>query len=67
VQRSNAHPRRRELEQWTVPINFMVSQVLKVGSLPVSLRLGARYYAEALASGPNRVLRFTITPLFPTK
>ena len=56
-----------EHQHWTIPINFMVSQVLKVGGLPLSLQLGARYYAEAPAGGPNWGLRFTITPLFPTK
>jgi hypothetical protein len=55
-----------EHEHWTVPINLMLSQVLKVGGLPLSLQLGARYYAETPAGGPNWGLRFTITPLFPT-
>jgi hypothetical protein len=52
--------------QWTVPINFSVSQLIRVGKLPVSLQLGARYYPEAPRTGPDWGLRFVITPLFPT-
>jgi hypothetical protein len=52
--------------QWTVPINLMVSQLIRVGDLPVSLSLGARYYAEASRTGLDWGLRFVVTPLFPT-
>jgi hypothetical protein len=52
--------------QWTVPINFMVSQLIRIGGLPLSLAVGARYYAEAPRSGPDWGLRFVVTPLFPT-
>ena len=45
----------------------MISQVFKVGGLPLSLQIGARYFAETPAGGPDWGLRFTITPLFPTK
>lgn len=51
--------------QWTVPINASVSQILKVGRLPVSFQVGVRYYAEAPDHGPDWGLRFTITPLLP--
>ena len=37
-------------EQWTVPLIGSVSQLLKVGKLPVSLSLGAKYYAEKPAN-----------------
>jgi hypothetical protein len=50
--------------QWTVPFNFMVSQ-FRVDKLPVSLAVGARYYAEAPRSDPDWGLRFVITPLLP--
>ena len=50
---------------WTVPINFMVSQLVRVGKLPVSLQVGARYYPEGPRSAPDWGLRFTVTPLFP--
>jgi hypothetical protein len=52
--------------QWRVPLIFMVSQLIRVGKLPVSLAVGARYYAEAPRTGPDWELRFVVTPLFPT-
>jgi len=52
-------------DQWTVPINLSVSQILKVGGQPLSLQLGYRYYAEAPTGGPDWGLRFTLTFLFP--
>lgn len=51
--------------QWTVPINAMVSQVLKIGSQPLSLQLGYRYYAEAPANGPDWGIRVNLVFLFP--
>ena len=54
-----------EAEQWTVPINLTVSQLLKLGKQPISLQLGGRYYAEKPDGGPDWGLRFTVTFLFP--
>jgi len=54
-----------ERSQWTVPLNAMVSQLLKVGKQPVQLSLGARYYAEKPSAGPDWGLRFAVTFLFP--
>jgi hypothetical protein len=51
--------------QWLVPINASVSQMLKVGGMPISLRLGGRVYAEKPAGGPDWGLRFGVTFLFP--
>jgi hypothetical protein len=51
--------------QWTVPLNLSAAQLLKVGRLPVQFALGARYYAEKPATGPEWGLRFTVTFLFP--
>jgi hypothetical protein len=53
-------------EQWTVPLNFTVQQVLKFGQRPVSFTLGGRSYAEAPTGGPDWGLRFVVTFLFPT-
>ena len=52
--------------QWTVPINLFVSQLIKVGKMPVSLSLGAKYYADAPEGGADWGVRFVVTPLFPT-
>ncbi len=52
--------------QWLVPLNLMVSQVVKIGGLPVNFQAGAKYYAEGPNGAPDWGVRFTITPLFPT-
>ena len=51
--------------QWTVPLNLSVSQLLKLGKLPVQLGVGGRLYVERPAGGPDWGLRFTMTFLFP--
>jgi hypothetical protein len=56
-----------EAEQWTVPINVTVSQLLRLGSQVISLSLGGRYYAERPSGGPDWGLRFVVTFLFPKK
>jgi hypothetical protein len=53
-------------DEWSVPINFSVSQLTKFGKLPVSLTGGLRYWLEAppnAASGWG--FRFGVTFLFP--
>nr|MCU0749451.1 hypothetical protein [Akkermansiaceae bacterium] len=52
-------------EQWNVPVNFIVSQLLKIGDQPVQLFAGARYYLETPDGGPEWGLRLGITFLFP--
>jgi hypothetical protein len=54
-------------DQWVVPINVSVQQLLKVGNQPIALQLGYRYYAEKPETGPDWGLRFTITLLYPKK
>jgi len=54
-----------EADQWTVPINGSVSQLVKFGNQPVSFALGYRDYVEAPTGGPDWGLRFTVTLLFP--
>jgi hypothetical protein len=52
-------------EQWTVPINVFVSQVVRFGKLPVQLSAGPRYYAASPDGGPEWGARFVMTFLFP--
>lgn len=52
-------------EQWTVPLNFQVSQLFKIGDQPVQAFVGARYYAEKPAGGPDWGIRMGLTFLFP--
>ena len=51
--------------QWTVPINLQVSQILKIGRLPINLQAGPRYFAEGPSGGPDWGFRVTLTLLFP--
>jgi hypothetical protein len=53
-------------QQWTVPINLSISQLTKVGGLPVQFAIGGKIYAEGPNGAPDWGLRFTVTPLFPT-
>ncbi len=52
-------------DQWTVPLNFMVQQLVKIGKQPVALTVGGRYYADRPADGPDWGLRFAAIFLFP--
>jgi hypothetical protein len=54
-----------EGEQWTVPLNASVSQLLKVGKLPLSLGVGVRPYLEKPEGGPDWGMRFVATFVFP--
>jgi hypothetical protein len=54
-------------EHATVPMNFMVQQVLKIAGHPVAFQAGYRYYIEKPDGGPDWGLRFTVTFLFPKK
>jgi hypothetical protein len=54
-----------EGKEWTVPLNFQIAQLLKIGGKPVQFQIGYRYYAERPAGGPDWGLRFTVTFLFP--
>lgn len=51
--------------QWSVPLNLMVSQLLKIGGAPVQISLGGRYHAEGPDGGPEWGLRAQLTLLFP--
>lgn len=52
-------------QQWTVPVNFMISQMIKLGSMPAQVFVGGRYYAEAPTGGPEWGIRAGLTLLFP--
>ncbi len=53
-------------DQWTVPINASVSQVLKVGDQLISIGGGVRYWAHGPDSAPHGWgARLVVTLLFP--
>lgn len=51
--------------QWTVPINVTVGQLVRIGKQPVSFTLGGRYYVARPRFGPDWGVRFVTTLLFP--
>jgi hypothetical protein len=54
-----------EHSQWTIPINVMAAQLVKLGKTPVQFQLGAKYYAEGPSGAPEWGIRFAIFLLFP--
>lgn len=55
-----------ENEQWSVPVNASVSQLLKVGPQILQLTAGLRYWAESPENGPAGFgFRAGVTFLFP--
>ncbi len=52
-------------DQWLVPINAVVQQILPLGGQLVQVGVGARYYAESPVGGPDWGMRFQLTFLFP--
>jgi hypothetical protein len=57
-----------ETEQWSVPINFMVGQIIKIDKRPVQLTAGLRYWADTPEGGPEGWgARLAVTYLFPKK
>lgn len=55
-----------EGEQWSVPVNVTVAQLLKAGSQIMQLQVGARYWLDSPHNGPEGWgLRAGVTFLFP--
>jgi hypothetical protein len=52
--------------QWSIPFNLMLSQLVKIGELPVQFQVGGRRYADGPDGGPNWGLRFAVTLLLPS-
>lgn len=55
-----------ENEEWSVPINAVVAQVVKIGGRPVQFGVGARYWLDSPDGGPDGWgARAQVTLLFP--
>lgn len=53
-------------EQWSVPVNALVSKLVTVGRQPISLGAGVRHWVESPEGGPEGTgYRFVVTFLFP--
>jgi len=54
-------------DQWSVPVNFQITKLLKIGDQPVSIGGGVRYWAENPTTGAHDFgARVLVTFLFPT-
>jgi hypothetical protein len=51
--------------QWNIPLNLVVSQLLKIGGQPVQCFVGARAYLDTPGEGPEWGMRIGFTLLFP--
>ena len=57
-----------ETEEWSVPINLTIAQIIKIDKHPVQLTGGVRYWADAPEGGPEGWGgRLVVTYLFPKK
>ncbi len=55
-----------ESEQWSIPVNLMVSKLVRFDKQMVSFQGGIRYWVKSTDSGPEGFgLRFAVTLLFP--
>ena len=55
-----------EADEWSVPINFLVTKLIRVDKQPVQLGAGVRYWAASPDSGPDGFgVRAVVTLLFP--
>lgn len=52
-------------EQWTISFNTTLSQVFKIGKIPVQIGLALQYFAESPVPGQQWGLRVNFTPMFP--
>lgn len=53
-------------EEWSVPINGMVSKVTRIGDQLVSIGGGLRWWADSSPGGPEGLgVRFVVTLLYP--
>ena len=57
-----------EDEEWSIPINLMVGQIIKIDKHPVQLTGGVRYWADSPENGPEGWgARLAVTYLIPKK
>ncbi len=52
-------------QDWTISFNSGVSQVFKLGKLPVQIALELQYYAQSPVPGQQWGMRVSFTPMFP--
>jgi hypothetical protein len=57
-----------ETGEWSAPVNFLVSKIVKIGGQPVSIVGGVRYWMDSPDIGPHGFGgRLGMTFLFPAR
>jgi hypothetical protein len=62
---ATANWKARNGEEWTIPINFALTRVIKLGPFPFSVGGGVGYYVETPEGGPEWKLRLIATLILP--
>ena len=52
-------------DEWTFPVNVMVSKVTKFGPFPFQIAGGFGYFVDSPAIGPERKIRIAFTLILP--
>lgn len=52
-------------DRWSVPVNLLVSKILRFGPLPMSVQVGGGYYLATPSYGATWQMRTTFTLLLP--
>lgn len=52
-------------EEWTVPLNVLITKVVKLGKRPMQIGGGAGYYVASPTGGPEWKIRTVVVLLFP--
>jgi len=53
-------------DEWSIPANLSVSKLIHLGSQPISIGAGIRYWVDSAPNGPEGMgFRLVFTPLFP--
>jgi hypothetical protein len=52
-------------EQATVPLDFIIGQMVKIAGRPVQFQIGARYYLDGPSFAPDWGLQFSVNLLWP--
>jgi hypothetical protein len=55
-----------DAEEWTVPLGIGISRTTVFNRRPISLGVQYYYNVERPEGSAGQLLRFTVTPLFPT-
>ena len=53
--------------QWTIPLNFLISKMAKFGTFPASYAGGVGVYLDSPSGGPEWKLRGVVTILIPSR